>query len=410
MKLNKLLVSLALVATGSVMVACGSGSTGSSAPAAPAVTPLELPAGFVTPAASTSGIGYNVTDAQIAIPAKGTYNIIQLTVEQAVQVAEALNAGGVISQQANGEIVIAAPASATNPTTQAESVVILAPQTTQASTQSKALQAIRVIGYNVSIPPGRTTQVRAIIMEGLSSSDFGIFGTLNGIVGVNFKDKTGIDIPATNTSCPGIPSTIAVGVKNNNAGYISWGTSGEQGKVCVADVNTLTVTNLTAEAPAADSANHNGYQGGVVNYLGFASTQGTGQISGFWNVNNQIYKVFGNSANSGVTAAGFLNTTSGVANQKSGGTAKQTVTFSGFPTANTIYSTYVDQANNVWVGTNNAKVYVLRNGATQWTEKTPTQFANATSGNVTVSPQANSDSGATATVPNLGGAIPVSLN
>ncbi len=232
MKLNKLLTILSIAVAGSIVVACGSGNTScDTPPQAPVVTPLDLPPGFVTPAGSTSGIGYS--ESQIAIPAKGSYNIIQLTPEQRLSVAAALKNGGVIAQQTNGNLVIAAPASAENPTTKAESVVIIVPQTTSA--QSKSLQTLASAStYTIPGPGERTTNIDTTS----GSLSWAVYGTTNGVVLHNYHtDHQTVTIPKDNAQCPGISNTISLGT-NNNSSYISWGTQGNQGKVCVADINS----------------------------------------------------------------------------------------------------------------------------------------------------------------------------
>jgi hypothetical protein len=149
-------------------------------------------------------------------------------------------------------------------------------------------------------------------------------------------------------------------------------------------------TNLSSQAPAGK------YTAGNVNSFGLPSTLNTStNLLGYWNVGTvgsavNLYRITGTYVNGTPTGNGFLNTTLAGAQTTTNGTTQ--VTFTGFPTNSSIYTSYVDNTGNLWVGTTNGKVYVLRVGATQWTNTT---IPGTSVTNVTVSSNGTA-SGATA--------------
>lgn len=402
MKFNKLIIALCSVAAVTAVVSCGSGSSSNPNPQ-PTVSPLSLPTGFdLAPGGSTSGIGYNAESMQIAIPGQGKYNILQLSESQADLIESAIANGNNFVQSGGGLVAILPNTSSSLQSSHnrsdvqlqavnQDSLILGFPSGT--STGSQAFMAsFTTINYP-GIPIQVTTTVvgdsAVVTTAGPTGPTSGALGTtlllpaqttsgaLNNI-SITMKDTV-------NTPCPGEPRSITSGT-NNNTLYTSWGTS--DGKICVFK-NTdgiESATNLAAEAPTTGL---NKYTPGNVNYLGFTNNQGNNYV-GYWYVGNQIYKVFGKYSNNSPVGSGFLNITSESANQSSGGSQAQTVTFTNAPSADNINSTYVDQFNNVFVGTKNGLVYSLANGQTSWLVTHPFVITGGTqqyfTGNVTLSP------------------------
>lgn len=409
MKLNKLLVSLALVATGSVMVACGSGSSGGNSNPVPNVVPLPLPYGFVVPTGSATGIAFNATSGQIAIPGKGGYqaNIIQLTPEQVKLVADSIESGQVLSQQANGSVLIAPAATPSNPAPAGTIVSALTP--IKANAQSKSVQTTNVTSCSVTMQkPFSALNMGVIVLPNDTSQSVVFFAaypndmaanseTYGKVATITCDGTIPLQIPNT---CTGNINTIATGT-NNGSAYVSWGTDTQNNNVCVYQLNTDSVENLAAKAPTPNDPDNNGYLGGAVNYLGFSSTQGN-NIVGYWNANNQIYKIFGSVNNTNVTPTGFLNITKNDVAQRPIGGA-QSVTFTNAPASNNINSTYTDANSTVWVGTKDGQVYSLYKNQTAWNSQNPTVNGVPLTGNVTVEPAANSNGVGTIATGFIGG-------
>lgn len=368
MKLNKLLVSLALVATGSVMVACGSGSTGGNSNPVPSVTPLTPPDGAVIPAGSTTGVAVNLEAGIIAVPGQGGYTAIQLTADQTESLLLFMGLGSqvesfVFNPSANGNVVVYPRDIGPN-----GSVLLINP-TTQ-NTQGKSLKSsgATILEYALSnytglapITPVGTSVGSSATVDGIM---YGSLDPLTSVQGVTLSVPSAhINIPLNN--CAGATGDVisAVAYKFNGVDYVGYGT--DTGSVCVAYGGSISQDNLSAQAP---TTNANAYLPAPVTNLGFptqAST--TSNLVGYWTNEKGIFKVFGKyNANNEPTGTGFLNVTS-TEPQKQNGTA-QTTTFSGnIPTVTNINSTYTDPNGNLWVGVKTGgQVYVLRNGQTAW--------------------------------------------
>lgn len=370
MKLNKLLVSLALVATGSVMVACGSGSTGGNSNPVPSVTPLPTPPyGAVIPPGSTTGVAVNLEAGIIAVPGQGEYTAIQLTTDQTKSLLQFMGGLGsqlesfVFNPSANGNVVVYPRDIGPN-----GSVLLISP-TTQ-NTQGKSLKSLSatmleyaLMNYTgfAPITPVETSVGSSTKVNGVM---YGSFNQVASVQGVTLSVPSAhINIPVNN--CAGATGGVisAVAYKFNGVDYVGYGT--DTGSVCVASGNSISQENLSAQAP---TTNANAYLPARVTNLGFptqAST--TSNLVGYWTNEKGIFKVFGKyNAKNDPTGTGFLNVTS-TEPQKQNGTA-QTTTFSGnIPAVTNINSTYTDPNGNLWVGVKTGgQVYVLRNGQTAW--------------------------------------------
>ena len=389
--MKKILVNLlALGLVGGAVVACSSGSSSStpaSGPAAPSASPISPPNGFPIPAGSASGVGFNLGANQIAVPGASGYTTIAMPAALSQAIQDAGTAAATVTASGSN-IVVSVPSGANTLT------YVLTP--VAQSSQSQSLQAVATTAesytYESTVATTNLIAVESSTTAGVYPHGL-VFGTNESIVVVSPNPTSAPRFSLPLTGCSGVvsadhASTISATI-TQSAGYISFGT--QTGKVCVLSGSTGTWTNLSSQAP---TTNANAYTPGNVNNFGFPSTLNTGStLVGYWNVGTgttNIYRVTGYYNNATPTGNGFLNTTSGAAQTTTNGTTQ--VTFTNVPSTSAIYSSYVDAAGNVWVGTTNGSVYVLRTGATAWTN---TALTGAT-GAVTVQTNGGT-SGATAT-------------
>lgn len=388
--MKKIVINLlALGLIGASIAACnggGSSSPANTAPAVPSASPVTPPAGFDLPAGSSSGAAFNLSAGEIALPGASGYNVISLPSDVTAALATA-GVANVAVTSSGGNILLSMPGSAPGSTL----TYVLTPvvQGTLRQTQATATSA-ESFTY-----PTADVKTNVISVPSTSITPAGLaFGySLNGdtgaaIIAPNSNPQAPVYTSLNNCAgASGTPSAISA-TSTNGVAYVGIGTS--TGSVCVLSGAGLTFTNLSAQAPAGK------YTAGNVNGFGFPSSLNTGSsLVGYWNVgtigtNVNIYRVTGTYVNGSPTGNGFLNTTMAGKQTTTNGTT--VVTFTGFPTNSSIYSSYTDNAGNVWVGTNAGAVYVLRVGATQWTNLALTGATGA------VSVQTNgTNSGTTAT-------------
>lgn len=388
--MKKILVNLlALGLVGGAVVACSSGSSSStpaSGPAAPSASPVTPPAGFTIPAGSASGAAFNLSANQIALPGASGYTTLAIPASLSAAIAATPGTTSAVKVAASGSNIVVSLPSGANTLT-----YVLTP--VAQSSQSQSLQAVATTAetytYESTVATTNLIAVESSTTAGVYPHGLA-FGTSQRLV-VLAPNPGAESVSFPISGCSGVSgttSTISASVVNT-VGYVSVGTSA--GSVCVFSGSTGTWTNLSSQAP---TTNANAYTPGNVNNFGFPSTLNTGStLVGYWNVGTgttNIYRVTGYYNNGTPTGNGFLNTTSGAAQTTTNGTTQ--VTFTNVPSTSAISSSYVDAAGNVWVGTTNGSVYVLRTGATAWTN---TALTGAT-GAVTVQTNGGT-SGATAT-------------
>lgn len=383
--MKKILVNLlALGLVGGAVVACSSGSssnsTPASGPAAPSTTAVTPPNGFTIPAGSASGAAFNLSANQLAVPGASGYTTLAMPAALSLAIQNAGTAAATVTASGSN-IVVSVPSGANTLT------YVLTP--VAQSSQSQSLQAVATTAESYTYESTvATTNLISIESSGTSVYPHGlVFGTSESLV-VLAPNPGAESVSFPISGCTGVSGTISTisAAVVNTVGYVSVGTSA--GSVCVFSGSTGMWTNLSSQAPTGK------YTPGYVNNFGFPSTLNTGAtLVGYWNVGTgttNIYRVTGYYNNGTPTGNGFLNTTSGAAQTTTNGTTQ--VTFTNVPSTSAISSSYVDAAGNVWVGTTNGSVYVLRTGATAWTN---TALTGAT-GAVTVQTNGGT-SGATAT-------------
>ena len=387
--MKKILVNLlALGLVGGAVVACSSGSSSStpaSGPAAPSATAVTPPNGFTIPAGSASGAAYNLTPGagQMALPGSSGYTTFSLPNDLTAAILATPGTTSAVTVTSSGSNIVVSLPSGANTLT-----YVLTP--VAQSSQSQSLQAtVATTAESYTYGPA-DAKTNLIAVASAPQYPHGlVFGTSESLV-VLAPNPGAESASFPISGCAGVSgttSTISASTVNT-VSYVSIGTS--TGSVCVLSGSTGTWTNLSSQAPTGK------YTAGNVNNFGFPSTLNTGStLVGYWNVGTigtaaNIYRVTGYYNNATPTGNGFLNTTSGAEQTTTNGTTK--VTFTNVPSTSAIYSSYVDAAGNVWVGTNSGSVYVLRTGATAWTN---TALTGAT-GAVTVQTNGGT-SGATAT-------------
>lgn len=385
--MKKILVNLlALGLVGGAVVACSSGSSSSTpanGPAAPSVTPATPPAGFAVPTNSASGAAFNLGSAQIALPTNNSSATSGYTTySMPAALAAAITTAGISATtvtKSNGNIVVSLQDPA-NPT-QTLTYVLTPPANAPAGAALNATVTTTAESYSYESTIA-TTNVIAVESSGTSAFPHGLFFATTESIVVEAPNPSTTRFSVPLTSCTGVvtadnASTISA-TKTQGTVYLSFGT--QTGKVCVLSGANATWTNLTTYPGFPTSK----YTAGNVNYLGFPYNLNTGSsLVGYWSVGTagssvNLYRITGSYVGNTPTGSGFLNTTSSAAQTTSNGTTQ--VTFTNVPSNSIIYSSFVDSNGNLWVGTTNGQVYVLRTGATAWTNST---LAGAT-GNVTV--------------------------
>lgn len=381
--MKKILVNLlALGLVGGAVVACSSGSssnsTPASGPAAPSATAVTPPNGFTIPAGSASGAAFNLSANQLAVPGASGYTTLAMPAALSLAIQNAGTAAATVTASGSN-IVVSVPSGANTLT------YVLTP--VAQSSQSQSLQAVATTAESYTY---ESTVAKTNLIAVASAPQYPhglVFGSADSLV-VLAPNPGAESVSFPISGCTGVSGTISTisAAVVNTVGYVSVGTSA--GSVCVFSGSTGMWTNLSSQAPTGK------YTPGYVNNFGFPSTLNTGAtLVGYWNVGTgttNIYRVTGYYNNGTPTGNGFLNTTSGAAQTTTNGTTQ--VTFTNVPSTSAISSSYVDAAGNVWVGTTNGSVYVLRTGATAWTN---TALTGAT-GAVTVQTNGGT-SGATAT-------------
>lgn len=362
--MKKIVINLlAIGLIGASIVACNSGSSSSGpvGPTAPSASTISPPAGFDIPAGSPSGAAFNLSSGEIALPGASGYSVISLPsdVTAALATAGVANVGVTAS---GGNILLSIPGA--NP---ADTLTyVLTPVAAAASRQT---QATATTAESFTYPTANVkTNVISVPATSVTPAGLAFGYLLNGGTGVaiiapNSNPKAPVYTSLTNCSGASGTASAIFATSTNGVAYVALGTS--TGSVCVLSGAGLTFTNLSAQAPAGK------YTAGNVNGFGFPASLNTGNtLVGYWNVgtagtNVNIYRVTGTYVNGAPTGNGFLNTTQAGQQTTTNGTT--VVTFTGFPTNASIYSSYTDSVGNLWVGTNAGSVYVLRSGATQWT-------------------------------------------
>lgn len=396
--MKKILVNLlALGLVGGAVVACSSGSSSSTpanGPAAPSASTLTPPAGSSL-SGGTSGAAISLDQNQIALPGASSY--VSYTMESSVTAAiRTAGVANTVVATSGNNILISVPSGSNTVT------YVLTPLA--ASGQSQSLQATSTsfesYTYESTIA---TTNLLSAESSGTSAYPHGlVFGTAESLV-VLAPNPTAESVAFAISSCSGATGAASAvyATKTQGTTYLSVGT--ESGSVCVVSGASGRVTNLSTQAPAGK------YTAGTVNSFGFPATLNTGNaLVGYWNVGTigtavSVYRITGSYVNGQPTGSGFLNTTSGAAQTTTNGTTQ--VTFTNVPTPSAIQSSYVDASGNVWVGTTTGSVYVLRTGATAWTNSA----LSGQSGAVTVKYN-GSTSGATAVAANAGGSVSFAVN
>lgn len=384
-----------------ILSACGgvSGvSGGGNSPIPPTASQATLP--FTpdpVPAGSdTNGAVMNLTDGLLAIPSiatgsSGGYLEIALSSDVIAALNAAISADRplTINTTQSGQVTIAV-----KNVDGSSSLYLISP-----NTQSrKSLSAVSSSAESFTLVADKpsTTNTMPVRLGGFLNEP------INAIVyGYNANNKPGLAVVFPNNNalqaqtvyktlnaCSGVSSTLS-STNSQGVDYIGVGTSGASASnVCVASLSNgnIAVTNLSAQAPASK------YTSTPVKSFGYPTTLNTGNaLVGYWFSQNQIYKVIGSYVNGVPTGSGFLNVTSAQTQVTNAGRTR--VTFTNVPAANIIYSTFVDNSGNVWVGTNGGTVFVLRNGYTQWTSVS--LGTGVIGGNVTVTNN-GTNSGATA--------------
>lgn len=400
--MKKILINLlALGLVGGAVVACSSGSSSSSpanGPAAPSAAQLTPPDGSDL-SGGTSGAAINLSQNQIALPGSSAY----VSYAMDASVTAAIDAAGVsntvVATSGNNILVSVPSGDGLNTIT-----YVLTP--VAASGQSQSLQATSTSFESYTYESTAvTTNLLSTESSDASATHFPhglVFGTANKLV-VLAPNPGAESVSFAISDCSGATgsSSAVYATKTQGTPYLSLGTSA--GSVCVVSGADGTVTNLSAQAPTDK------YTAGNVNSFGFPATLNTGNsLVGYWNVGTvgsavNVYRITGSYVNGQPTGSGFLNTTSPNPQTTTNGTTQ--VTFTNVPSTSMINSSYVDASGNVWVGTTNGSVYVLRTGATAWTNTA----LSGQSGAVTVKYN-GSTSGAAAVAANAGGSVSFSLN
>ncbi len=342
-----------------ITVACSSGgSSANTAPQAPAATAITPPAGFDVAPGSASGVATNAESGQIAVPTSTGYSTLQLSGSTTdagspyYALYQATQSGTPVTFTNSGSNVMM---SITDTDSGATTLYAIATAATQGT--SKALNTVETTAesYSYTVTPTSNLFTATLLTEQAL-----VFGA-GSYVDIIFPNGSSIESQtvAVNSTVTAIDGSIANGVA-----YLAAGTA--SGNVWVINSSNLTKTDLSTQAPS------NKYTPGNVNSFGFPSSLNQGNtLVGYWNVGTigesvNIYRITGTYVNNTPTGNGFLNTT--LAGQQTTTNGTTVVTFTGFPANNNINSSYVDSAGNVWVGSKNGKVYVLRTGATQWTQ------------------------------------------
>lgn len=406
--MKKILINLlALGLVGGAVVACSSGSTSSTpanGPAAPSTTPLPIPNGY-TPTGGDSGAAISTGSNVIAVPATSGY--VSYTIDPSISAA--IQAATVATGTVTSTVV----------TTSGNNVLVTVPNISGGTTvttyvltptaQSSQRQSLQDISTSFESYTYESTVVTTNLLSTESSDASAtyfphglVFGTAESLV-VVAPNPSMTTVSFAISSCIGATGAASAiyATKTQGTTYLSLGT--ESGSVCVISGASGLPTNLSTQAPAGK------YTAGNVNSFGFPATLNTGNsLVGYWNVGTvgtavNIYRILGTYVNGQPTGNGFLNTTSAAAQTTTNGTTQ--VTFTNVPSTSSINSSYVDASGNVWVGTTNGSVYVLRTGATAWTNTA----LNGQSGAVTVKYN-GSTSGATAVAANAGGFASFEVN
>lgn len=400
--MKKILINLLVLGlVGGAVVACSSGSSSSpaSGPAAPSAIQLTPPAGSAL-TGGTSGAAINLSQNQIALPGSSSYVSYAMDPSVTAAIGPAVNAGTATVATSGNNILISVPG------TDGVSTVTYVLTPVAASGQSQSLQSTSTNFESYTYPSAAvTTNLLSTESSDASATYFPhglVYGTANKLVVLAPNPSTKSASFAISDCSGATGSSSAVyATKTQGTPYLSLGTSA--GSVCVVSGADGTVTNLSAQAPTDK------YTAGNVNSFGFPATLNTGNsLVGYWNVGTvgsavNVYRITGSYIKGQPTGSGFLNTTSPNPQTTTNGTTQ--VTFTNVPSTSMINSSYVDAAGNVWVGTTNGSVYVLRTGATAWTNTA----LSGQSGAVTVKYN-GSTSGAAAVAANAGGSVSFSLN
>lgn len=369
----------------SLLVGCGGGSCGScgggsNPPPAPIVKPAEPPftPDPVPTGSDTNGAVLNIASGLIAIPSvasgsSGGYLEIAMPADVTSALGTAINSGLplVINTTQSGQVTVAIKNNDGS-----SSLYLLSPATksTQSSLQAATnyvAESFTLVADKINTTITLPVQLTSYLSQPINAILYGYNASGKPGLAVVFPNNNVLQAPSvyrTLNECLGVSNTISATI-SQGIDYIGVGTTGAStSNVCVASLtnNTITVTNLAVQAPTSKYPSTST----PVKAFGFPALLNQGNnLVGYWYSGNQIYKVLGSYINGTPTGNGFLNVTSGQPQVTQSGQTR--VTFTNVPNSNIIYSTYVDNVGNVWVGTNIGSVYVLRvGGYTQWSEVT----------------------------------------
>lgn len=296
--------------------------------------PEELQATIAAPTTTYASSGTSVV-ITIPSPTPGTYS--------AVYVMVASNSTPP-TYVANGGAIAGKP------------YVVILPQINNSQKSSNNAIAVQ---YNV--PNGLTSTTNIVPVYQLSQNQ-----RQNVVDNALLDTNSGYKYPLENcVSNPGVPTAIATTIYKGTY-YVGVGTN--NGTVCAgnvsADYTSVAWTNLTTYTTRYNPK-------GRVENLAFPE-QSSANILGFWNINttsatgaNTVYRITGqqnSSSTNGFSPTSFWNVT--INTRQYSSTTGSSIQFNGAP--NNGYSMLADKNLNVFIGTNDGKVYKLANGYTTW--------------------------------------------
>lgn len=313
--------------------------------------PEELQATIAAPTTTYASSGTSVI-ITIPSPTPGTYSAIYVMVASNSTPPTYVANGGAIA---------------------GKPYVVILPQINNSQTNSNNAIAVQ---YNV--PNGLTSTTNIVPVYQLNQSQ-----RQNIVDNALLDTNNGYQYPLENcVSNPGVPTAIATTIYKGTY-YVGVGTT--NGTVCAGNVSTdytsVAWTNLTTYTTRYNPK-------GRVENLAFPE-QSSANILGFWNINttsvtgaNTVYRVTGqqnSSSTNGFSPTSFWNVT--INTRQYSSTTGSSIQFSGAP--NNSYSMLTDKNLNVFIGTNDGKVYKLANGYTTWS--TPVALVGV-SGKISLSP------------------------
>lgn len=252
--------------------------------------------------------------------------------------------------------------------------------------------------YSYIVPVPINTNILPALIGNITPNQFNSSLVDTITAGAESAYKLPINISSCTTNINDKTSSVSQ-TTYNGAYYIAAGT--ESGNVCIVDATGVNKDNIQSFVESTNfswTANlANGYttrynpRGPVIN-MSFP-TQSSNNILGFWNIltpgANTVYRITGQNTGQGATKftpTSFWNVTIN-SKQYSPGTGSS-ITFSNPPVG--AVSMLTDANLNVFVGTNNGKVYKLANGSATWsTTSLSTSTGETVNGVVSLSPTTN---------------------